>query len=171
METESRPTWPHLENIDRIKAESPEWFDQGAEWVVTEKMHGFNARFGRDLDDVLWVGSRTNIVAEGDPAKWPDSLQGFVRFAASSVSQLLVGETVFGEQAYGHLPDAIFRPGEPDSHIPFTFAQAGKKCGQEFAPWQGCYARSMAVVEQRVTLRQQKALFRIDQLHTNAFLY
>jgi hypothetical protein len=98
-ETTIRPTWPHLENIDRIKATSPEWFDQGADWVVTEKMHGFNARFGRDADGTPWVGSRSTVVAEGDPAAWPDSLQGFVRFAATRVGQLLEGETVFGEWA------------------------------------------------------------------------
>jgi len=73
-------------------------------------------------------------------------------------------------RARRQLPDAVFGPDEPDSHIAFALAQTGEKCGQEFPARQAGDARSMAVVEQRMTLRQQEALFRNDRLHINAFL-
>ena len=93
--------WPHLENIERIQAERELWFDQNAIWVVTEKIHGFNARFGRDADGTCWAGGRNQVVVEGDPQTWDRSkLQGFVGFAADMVPLLpTYGRTIFGEWA------------------------------------------------------------------------
>jgi hypothetical protein len=101
---QDRWLWPHLENIDRIKADRPEWFDQSATWVITEKMHGFNARFGIDLDGTPWAGTRNQVVVEGPGDSfvpdWNTSLQqGFIGFAAAHVQWLKDGETLFGEWA------------------------------------------------------------------------
>jgi hypothetical protein len=105
MDETKRPQWPHLENIDRIKVERPEWFDRSAQWVVTEKLHGFNARFGIDPDGTPWCGPRNNVIHEGgdlfagDPT-WPrEAQQGFVGYAASHIKWLAFGETLFGEWA------------------------------------------------------------------------
>jgi RNA ligase len=97
---QDRWLWPHLENIERIRAERETWFDPDATWVITEKIHGFNARFGLDLDGTPWVGTRNNVIFEGDPAAWPrEAQQGFVGFAADHVKELIVGMTLFGEWA------------------------------------------------------------------------
>ena len=101
-----RPVWCHLENMERIQAESPDWLTAPTNWVVTEKLHGFCGRFGADVDGVPWVGSRNNVVCEGasnfpeDYPEWPhEQLQGFVKFAAEHVVFLQDGETLFGEWA------------------------------------------------------------------------
>jgi hypothetical protein len=93
--------WPHLENIERIQKEREVWFDQNAIWVVTEKIHGFNARFGLDLDGTPWAGGRNQVAVEGDPGQWDrGKLQGFIGFAADMVQQgILAGQTLFGEWA------------------------------------------------------------------------
>jgi hypothetical protein len=97
---QDRPLWPHLENIERIQAEREMWFDPKAKWVITEKIHGFNARFGLDNDETPWVGTRNNVIFEGDPELWPrEAQQGFVGYAADHVSALAVGATLFGEWA------------------------------------------------------------------------
>jgi hypothetical protein len=103
---QDRPLWPHLENIERIQAERETWFDPNAKWVITEKIHGFNARFGLDADGTAWVGTRNNVVFEGGPEfpednpNWPsDAQQGFVGYAAEHVFWLKDGETLFGEWA------------------------------------------------------------------------
>ena len=104
---QNRWQWPHLENLERIKAERPEWFDPATTWIITEKIHGFNARFGIDPDGTPWVGTRNNVVAEGDretfpehDPDWPrDAYQGFVGYAADHIKWLKDGETLFGEWA------------------------------------------------------------------------
>jgi len=84
--TERYPTFPHLESIHK----HPEIFD--VEFVtVTEKIDGFNARFGRTEDGEFWVGSR-NILAA-------DSLQGFTEYAKSKADLIPNGLTLFGEWA------------------------------------------------------------------------
>ena len=102
----TRPVWPHLENLERIQVESPEWLTTPTDWVVTEKLHGFCGRFGVDADGVPWVGSRNNVVEAGalnfpeENPEWPrDELQGFVGYAAEHVVFLKDGETLFGEWA------------------------------------------------------------------------
>lgn len=62
--------------------------------VITEKIHGFNARLGRTQDGVAWVGSRNQVV---DPEK--DRLQGFVPWALSVIEHVPPGYTVYGEWA------------------------------------------------------------------------
>lgn len=107
-----RPTWPHLENLDRVLQDEPDYLDPNAElelakatgvhrrWFITEKLHGFNGRFGIDEDGTPWVGSRNQVIAEGHPDGWDTSaLQGFVAFAADHVMALTTGETLFGEWA------------------------------------------------------------------------
>lgn len=107
-----RPTWPHLENLDRVLQDEPEYLDPNVElelakisgvhrrWFITEKLHGFNGRFGIDEDGVPWVGSRNQVVAEGHSDGWDQSaLQGFVAFAAEHVIDLFPGATLFGEWA------------------------------------------------------------------------
>ena len=108
MSDEKRPRWPHLENLDRVLKEDPDFFDLNEtrqtgvyrQWTITEKLHGFNARFGVDTDGVPWVGGRNEVACEGDPAGWDRSkLQGFVAFAADRVGYLAPGVTLFGEWA------------------------------------------------------------------------
>ena len=94
------PTWPHLDNLDRIKVEHPEWFNDAFTWVVTEKIHGFNARFGLTAQGLPWCGSRNTVVHTGYPETWPrDGLQGFVGYAADHIMPLVCGTTMFGEWA------------------------------------------------------------------------
>lgn len=82
------PKWPHLENHYK----HPD-YKLKAEWLtVTEKIHGFNARFGRTLTGTFWVGSRNNVVEE-------DGLQGFAEWAASLAPLVRPGFTFFGEWA------------------------------------------------------------------------
>ena len=83
------PKYPHLENLDRV----PYVLD-ATEVYITEKIHGFNARFGRTPDGNPWVGSRNNVV---DPETTP--LQGFTDWAMRRVLRLPPGTTVFGEWA------------------------------------------------------------------------
>ena len=87
--------------MNRVLIECPDFLTRpDTEYVVTEKVHGFNARFGRDEYGFYWVGSRNQIVAEGDPDTWSKTeLQGFVGFAASQVRLLDEGITLFGEWA------------------------------------------------------------------------
>lgn len=95
------PKWPHLENLDRVLRDIPDYLTrEGHTYAVTEKVHGFNARFGKADDGTPWVGSRNQTVAEGDPATWDrNGLQGFVGFAADHMSGVAPGETLFGEWA------------------------------------------------------------------------
>jgi hypothetical protein len=103
-----RPKWPHLENLDRVLKDDPDFFDPNEtrrtgiyrQWTISEKLHGFNARFGVDADGVAWAGGRNEVAVEGDPSSWEGSkLQGFVGFAAERVAYLAPGMTVFGEWA------------------------------------------------------------------------
>ena len=96
MQNDPQPTWPHLENLDRV----PDLLER-SEWVtVTEKIHGFNARFGRTPEGVFWVGSRSNVVHEGDGEIGKDSkLQGFTEWALSRDALVPVGFTFYGEWA------------------------------------------------------------------------
>lgn len=95
------PKWPHLENLDRVLRDIPDYLTRtSVVYTVTEKVHGFNARFGKDENGVCWAGSRNLTVAEGDPADWDRSaLQGFIAFAADRVDRLNPGFTIYGEWA------------------------------------------------------------------------
>ena len=94
------PRWPHLENLERIMVESPEWLDPTATWVITEKIHGFNARFGCTPDGLPWVGLHNSVLYESEPETWPrDAAQGFVGYAADHVIPGFGGVTIFGEWA------------------------------------------------------------------------
>jgi hypothetical protein len=86
-----QPKWPHLENLDRVLKDYPDYLSVPGYYTVTEKVHGFNARFGVDLDHTPWVGTRNLTVAEDD------EVQGFRAFAQPLLERLGPGETVFGE--------------------------------------------------------------------------
>lgn len=95
-----RPKYPHLENLERVLAGSPDFLSQ--EVTVTEKVHGFNARVGRDEDGVLWYGGRSVDWDLDDPKG--DALQGFRDFARETFAQpegdgLPDGITLYGEWA------------------------------------------------------------------------
>lgn len=88
----TRPTFPHLENLYR----SPEILNGPV--TITEKIHGFNARVGRDEDGKLWFGSRNQ---DFDAAVAP-SLQGFSDWARGAFPEaevLGLGVTLYGEWA------------------------------------------------------------------------
>lgn len=102
-----RMKFPHLENLDRIP-----WFLTDAEYVtVSEKIDGFNARFGRDIHGDFWVGSRNREV---DPETEP--LQGFSAFALSRAADVPLGVTIFGEWAGKGIQKRIDY-GEPSFHF------------------------------------------------------
>ena len=100
--TDHYPRFPHLENLDRVP-----FVLEADHLVVTEKVHGFNARFGVTLTGTFWVGSRNNTVftaktvdGEGDTITGdPDGLQGFTRFATRHRWAVPPGYTFYGEWA------------------------------------------------------------------------
>lgn len=135
MSEDLRPQWPHLENMDRVLKDCPDFLTRpDTQYVVTEKVHGFNARFGVDAEGIPWVGSRNQVVADGDPTRWPDGLQGFVRFAASVLCdqegyvQLRAGVTLFGEWAGKGVQKGI------DYGVPRFFLFGAMDFG-ELLPW------------------------------------
>jgi len=102
------PVWPHLENLDRVLKDMP-GFLKGSQvpnsdgvplWYITEKLHGFNARFGKTEDGMCWAGGRNQVLVTGHPETWPeDGTQGFLGYAKMHVQDLQPGETMFGEWA------------------------------------------------------------------------
>jgi hypothetical protein len=115
------PTWPHLENLERILRERPLYLESlpdvpDAQWYITEKLHGFNARVGRTSDGIPWCGSRNTVVAQGESHEWPeDGLQGFIGWASWIVGRLQPGITLFGEWAGKGIQKGIDY-GERDFH-------------------------------------------------------
>jgi len=61
--------------------------------TVTEKIDGFNARFGLSLDGEPWVGTRNREIG------WDEPMQGFTAYAKERVDRLTPGVTIFGEWA------------------------------------------------------------------------
>lgn len=100
------PTYPHLENLDRVLSvlDAPELW-------ITEKIHGFNARFGRDRKGNVWVGSRNRVV---DHATEP--LQGFTAWALAHADEVEPGITLFGEWAGKGIQKGIDY-GAPDFYL------------------------------------------------------
>jgi hypothetical protein len=98
--------YPHLESLYRAES------ILAAPWVtVTEKIDGFNARFGRTTDGRFWVGSRNREV---DHQK--DMLQGFTTFAVAKAALVPPGITLFGEWAGRGIQNRI-NYGEPDFYL------------------------------------------------------
>lgn len=100
IEAAVRPVYPHLENLDRVIAHVPDFLSRGPV-TITEKIHGFNARVGRDDRDRLWYGSRNqdfDLPAPGEETDGP-SLQGFRDYAAEAFRTLPTGVTIYGEWA------------------------------------------------------------------------
>lgn len=87
-----RMKFPHLENLSGTGI--AEVILRADFVTVTEKIDGFNARFGRGLDGECWVGTRN---LEFDPDK--ESMQGFGQFGILMAAQLPPGVTIFGEWA------------------------------------------------------------------------
>lgn len=109
----SYPTYPHLENLDRVP-----YVLEAAEVWVTEKIHGFNARFGHTPDGVFWVGSRNQTVESG--------LQGFVDWARSREAFGVSGYTFIGEWAGKGIQKGIDY-GERDFYL-FAVMWNGELC-------------------------------------------
>lgn len=90
-----RMKYPHLENLDRVLVARPDFLARAV--TVTEKIHGFNARVGRDVDGKLWYGGR-NQAWDADDATG-DPLQGFRDYAVEFFASLPAGVTLYGEWA------------------------------------------------------------------------
>lgn len=88
----ARPTYPHLDSLERVLVQIPDFLDR--EVTVTEKIHGFNARVGRDPEGRLWVGTRKQAYDLDDAP----SLQGFTDHARA-FHEIPTGVTVYGEWA------------------------------------------------------------------------
>jgi len=86
------PKWPHIENIEKIPTFLSNAQTNKTALTVTEKIHGFNARFGRTEQGEFWVGSRNNVVTEGN-------LQGAVDMAQERERSVPMGFTFYGEWA------------------------------------------------------------------------
>lgn len=129
------PKWPHLENLDRVLKDIPDYLSrEDTTYVVTEKVHGFNARFGVSPDGVPWAGSRNQTVAEGDPDGWSrGDLQGFVGYAADKVRTLTPGATIFGEWAGKGVQKGI-------DYGPKDFYVFGWASSHGLGPFEGTYA-------------------------------
>jgi hypothetical protein len=81
--------FPHLENLAKCGG-----ILDAPVVSVTEKIDGFNARFGRDESGRFWVGTRNREI---DPAV--DKQQGFSDFALSCAAGVPSGTVIFGEWA------------------------------------------------------------------------
>lgn len=96
---ESRPKYPHLENLDRVLLARPDFLARPV--TISEKIHGFNARVGRDADGALWYGGRNQAWDLYDPRG--DALQGFRGFVDEVFGEagdaLAPGVTLYGEWA------------------------------------------------------------------------
>lgn len=89
----ARPTFPHLENLTRVLVEIPDFLTQPM--TVTEKIHGFNARVGRDSEGRLWVGTRSQSFDIDDAP----AIQGFTAYARTIAGAVGLGVTIYGEWA------------------------------------------------------------------------
>lgn len=80
------PKYPHLESLDHVS------FVLGAERLrISEKIHGFNARFGLTLSGNRTVGLRNTVITGGSP---------FYDWAKSQLDKTdLLGIIIYGEWA------------------------------------------------------------------------
>lgn len=87
------PKFPHLENLHR----APFVLNAPRVWI-TEKIDGFNARFGRKPDGTFWAGTRNQVLKDGDD---PQGFGSWVRTIEDSsiVHMIFPGETFYGEWA------------------------------------------------------------------------
>lgn len=90
-----RPVYPHLDNLERVIVRDPDFLDRQV--TVTEKIHGFNVRVGRDRDGTPWYGSRNQAFDLSDPDA--NKLNGFKEYADSAVREVGAGVTLYGEWA------------------------------------------------------------------------
>ena len=93
------PVYTDVEGFRRWQHE-PGVLVPGEEWVVTEKIHGANARFCW-RDGRLWVGSRTNIKREDPTSIWWQAARHH------NIAEKLAGKddiVVYGE-VYGQVQD------------------------------------------------------------------
>lgn len=84
MDEDQYPKFPHLENLDRV----PQVLEAETLYI-TEKLHGFNARFGRTAEGAFWVGTRNQLVT--------DDAQGFTTWARQFEDTVSPGVTIYGE--------------------------------------------------------------------------
>lgn len=105
------PQFPHLENLNRAQVvlDAPRV-------RISEKIDGFNARFGRTIGGEIWAGTRNRVIdLETEPT------QGFADFVKRLVVEgegrfLLPGETLFGEWAGKGIQKRI-NYGDPDFYL------------------------------------------------------
>ena len=91
MGVEEITKWPHIENLNKcaeIMAAPCVW--------ITEKIDGFNARFGRTAEGVFWIGTRNRLI-EMNPVT--ETLNGFSEWALAQAPSVGLGVTVYGEWA------------------------------------------------------------------------
>lgn len=112
--TDHKPKWPHLENLDKV----PEVLAADV-MLVTEKIDGFNARFGRTPDGEFWVGTRNQELDIGlfsDELVDPNMAQGFAAWAWSHREDVDDGVAYFGEWAGKGIQNRIDY-GDKDFHL------------------------------------------------------
>ena len=109
-----KPKWPHLENLDRALPVL------AADIVhISEKIDGFNARFGRTVDGDFWIGTRNVVLyADNDPGTElnMDDAQGFVGWAWNHQNEVQNGIAYFGEWAGKGIQNRLDY-GEKDFHL------------------------------------------------------
>ncbi len=150
------PTWPHLENLDRILMFEP--FYLSRPFVLTEKIHGFNARFGRAADGTPWIGTRNLVVAEGSAVDTADGQQGFAAFARQHLDRVPLGVTVFGEWAGKGIQKGIDY-GTPEF---YAFGVMGAK-GRLF-PWRDVSVAASALRLRTVPVVADEDTWTLDAL-------
>lgn len=91
----NRPTFPHLENLERLLVTMPDFLSRP--FTVSEKIHGWNGRVGRDETGELWIGTRNQDYLVADAETPP--LQGFTEYVRNATWDLPKGMTVYGEWA------------------------------------------------------------------------
>lgn len=110
----TKPKWPHLENLDKV----PDILDAPV-LCITEKIDGFNARFGRTPDGEFWVGTRNieiDISLYADGFTNPNDAQGFAAWAWERQDMVEPGVAYFGEWAGKGIQNRLDY-GEKDFHL------------------------------------------------------
>ena len=138
------PKWPHLENHYRF----PDFLAQAGFITVTEKIHGFNARFGRAEDGTFWVGGRNQTTWEGRDEDFPEELpvreamQGFTKFAMGRAQYVPAGWSLYGEWCGPGIQKGI------DYGEMRRFFLFGASRGSGFMEWMGlCFAALRVCVD------------------------
>lgn len=104
------PKYTDIENVRRW----PKALDEGEEVILTEKVHGANARFVF-ANERLYVGSHRRFIKPDTDGLWPDLARKYHLDKALSVFPGLV---LYGE-AYGYVQDLRYGLGEDTALVAF----------------------------------------------------